>query len=111
MYRCLFILIVLGNTLLIPPGRAAENPQDFTGVWLAYASEAADPRPISDLLTQEGETLVADFNSLYPNIVEADSFCAPAGMPAVMSTVEGRPIEIIHSDKRITVLAALGQVR
>ncbi len=83
--------------------QAAESPQDFTGVWLAFASETAIST--RDILTGEGTTLVADFTALYPNMVEPASYCVTPGMPATMTSIEGYPIEFLHSANRLTLLA------
>lgn len=86
---------------------AADDPREFTGVWQAFASEPAFARDASAALTPEGQTLVADFNALYPNPVEPGAYCVPPGMPATMTSIVSYPIEILHSYNRITILAEM----
>jgi hypothetical protein len=86
---------------------AAENVPDFSGVWVAYASEPAFVRTDAQTLTPEGQALQEAYMSQYPNWVEPGAWCVPPGMPSTMTSLVAYPIEIIQKDNQITLLAEL----
>lgn len=85
---------------------AQEHP-DFTGVWEAYASDAGAGRGgANSALTEEGRALVATFTEEYgEDHPEPGAYCVPPGLPATMTSMVSYPIEVIHSEDRITILA------
>jgi hypothetical protein len=85
----------------------AEEARDFSGVWQAFASEPAISRGAEGSLSAEGRIKVADFNALYPNMIEPGSYCVPPGMPATMTAIVSYPIEITQTSNRITMIAEM----
>ncbi len=81
---------------------------DFSGVWLAFGSETpgtsgtATPR-----LSPDGETAVDGFYAQFTEVPDPGSFCVPNGMPGVMLSTAGYPIEILQTAERLTILAEL----
>jgi hypothetical protein len=87
---------------------AAADEPDFSGVWQAYASVPqsgpGDPTALSDEGTALVDAFFAQFGDHY---VEPGAYCVPPGMPSTMTSMVSYPIEIIHSQNRITMLAEL----
>lgn len=87
--------------------QAATDRPDFTGVWVAYASEPAFLRTDSQTLTPEGQAMQQAYLSQYPNWVEPGAWCVPPGMPSTMTSMVAYPIEVIQKDNQLTMLAEL----
>lgn len=85
---------------------------DLRGVWLGFALEppmrlGAGPAPLNDA----GKAAVEAFYQQYGGgeLPEPGAYCVPAGMPSVMLSLAGYPIEILQSEDRITMLAEMEQ--
>lgn len=79
---------------------------DFSGVWEAYASEPAGGRGAGSTLTEEGQAMVDEFMASFgDSYVEPGAFCVPPGLPATMTSMVSYPVEVIHSEDRVTMLA------
>ena len=89
------------------PALAAQSPPDFSGVWVAYASEPAFVRTDAQTLTPAGQALQEAYLSQYPNWVEPGAWCVPPGMPSTMTSLVAYPIEIIHKENQLTMIAEL----
>jgi len=87
--------------------QAANERPDFSGVWVAYASEPAFVRTDAQTLTPEGKAMQDAYMSQYPNWVEPGAWCVPPGMPSTMTSLVAYPIEVIHKDTQLTMLAEL----
>lgn len=81
---------------------------DFTGVWQAFAAArpaGAEPGPAVSAAGQARiDSWLDQFGDDY---VEPGIFCVPPGMPSTMTAMVSYPIEIIHSENRVTMLAEL----
>jgi hypothetical protein len=93
--------------LLVGSAQGAEDARDFSGVWQAFTSEPAVSRGAEGSLSAEGKIKVADFNALYPNMIEPGSYCVPPGMPSTMTSIVSYPIEITQTPNRIAMFAEL----
>ena len=100
-------LVFAVAALIAPLMHAAENVRDFTGVWVAYASEPAFVRTDSQTLSEAGLARQQAYLSQYPNWVEPGAWCVPPGMPSTMTSLVAYPIEIIQNEKQVTMLAEL----
>ena len=99
---------LLAATLLAPTVQAAEDPRDFSGVWQAFATApTVSAAAAAGTFTNDGEVRLADFAARYPNMVEGDAYCMPAGMPSMMTSIAGNPIDITQTPTRLTLFAAL----
>lgn len=110
MHRCLrlgFATAASSVLLSLPLAAAESTVPDFSGVWVAYASEPAFVRTDSQALTPEGQALQAAYLSQYPNWVEPGAWCVPPGMPSTMTSLVAYPIEIIQRENQITMIAEL----
>lgn len=107
----------LGIVLVLAIGLTAVRPAlaqaDFTGVWQAFATARPDGAGPAPALTATGRARVdAWFAQFGDDYVEPGIFCVPPGMPSTMTALVSYPIEVIHSENRITLLAELDmQVR
>lgn len=97
----------LAFSVLTLPVLAQQAIPDFSGVWVAYASEPAFVRTDSQALTPEGQALQEAYLSQYPNWVEPGAWCVPPGMPSTMTSLVAYPIEVIQKDQQLTMLAEL----
>jgi hypothetical protein len=99
------VAVMLCSVTAIAPAFAQA---DFTGVWQAFAAMRPEGTGPGQALTAAGQARIdrwfAQFGDDY---VEPGIFCVPPGMPATMTSMVSYPIEIIHSENRITILAEL----
>lgn len=86
------------------PQPAAPARPSFAGVWLAFASEGSSPAPE---LSPAGKAAVERFYAEYTTVPDPGAYCVANGMPGVMLSLAGYPIEILQSPTRLTVLAEL----
>ena len=105
-------LVVSCGALLLALGcsasPAAYAQADFTGVWQAFAAARAEGAGPSHELTDAGRARIDAWFAQYgDDYVEPGIFCVPPGMPSTMTAMVSYPIEIIHSEHRITILAEL----
>lgn len=96
-------LVVFSAVTLSSPAPGAEDARDLNGVWQAFSSVHNSRRGANNMLTADGEIKVADFSARYPNMIEAASYCVPAGMPSAMTAITGDPMEITQNTSRITM--------
>lgn len=83
----------------------ADHP-DFSGVWEAYASEPAMGRGAGSAITAQGRAMMDEYMASFgDNYVEPGAYCVPPGLPATMTSMVSYPVEIIHSEDRVTMLA------
>jgi hypothetical protein len=79
----------------------AAEQADFTGVWEAYAAVRGNSSP----MLPEGQQLVDNFSSQFgDNYVEPGSYCVPPGLVGIMTAMVSYPVEVIHSEDRVTML-------
>ncbi|MES2625691.1 MAG: hypothetical protein V4628_10460 [Pseudomonadota bacterium] len=105
MLRRLVFPLFLVHTLLIAAAEDTEHPQDVSSIRQAYATKGPTPGSAHNRLTLEGETPVAVFNTRY----QAD-YCLSFGPSTAMPSIHGNPLEITHSDQRITMVPEPGQI-
>jgi hypothetical protein len=87
---------------------AALAQTDFTGVWQAFAAARPEGAGPTYELTEAGSARIDAWFAQYgDDYVEPGIFCVPPGMPATMTAMVSYPIEIIHSEGRVTMLAEL----
>jgi hypothetical protein len=92
----------------VAAGPEARAQADFTGVWQAFAAATPDNADPPWQLTEAGSARIdAAIAQHGDNYVEPGIFCVPPGMPSTMTAMVSYPIEIIHSEGRITMLAEL----
>ena len=92
------------------PSLAADEHPDFSGVWDRYYEPGAGfggfGGPQEDLpLTAEGQRRSAEYQQLVgPFQDNPGAFCVTYGMPAMMESVGGYPLEIIQRPEQITLI-------
>jgi hypothetical protein len=96
------------------PALAADTPltaaRDFSGVWTSYRAPGppapgAGPRgaPTEPPFTPEGKRLRDEYRKLAgPD--NAGAYCVPYGMPSMMQSAGGYPIEFIHRPEQLTII-------
>jgi hypothetical protein len=88
----------------LPPAR------DFTGVWTTYVPPGETARigrgaPPPELpLTAEGKRLRDEYTKLAINGDNPGAYCVPYGMPTMMQSAGGYPIEFIHRPEQLTII-------
>lgn len=91
---------LLGASLSLAATTAAAE-DDFTGVWEAFTTLNTHTTPMS----ADGQKLVDDWlGSFGDNYVEPGSFCVPPGLMGIMTATVSYPVEVIHSEDRVTLL-------
>lgn len=105
-----FISTLSLSSMIASTAYGADTPTDFTGVWMAYDNDS-NAGPFGggpSALSESGQALVDAYFSQYTGeLPEQGSYCVPPGMPSTMTSMVSYPIEIIHSENRITMLAEL----
>jgi hypothetical protein len=116
-----FVLGVLAGTMLYAlspaaaPAQTANAPltaaRDFSGVWTTYYPPGPRPAfqrgapPPALPFTDEGSRLAAEFAKLAtPAGDNPGSYCVPYGMPTMMQSAGGYPIEFIHRPEQLTII-------
>jgi hypothetical protein len=105
------ILSALMACAAITPVHAAEERPDFSGVWTMYF----DPEqtgfggfggPAEELpFTKEGKRLSDEYQQLVgPTQDNPGAFCVTYGMPAMMESAGGYPIEFIQRPEQLTLI-------
>jgi hypothetical protein len=98
-------LVALAACTPEPPGPARPS---FAGVWIAFGSEApGTASAAAPQLSSGGRAVVDGFYAQYTTVPDPGAYCVPNGMPGVMLSLAGYPIEILQSPERLTVLAEL----
>jgi hypothetical protein len=111
--------------LLAPPAAAQDEPltpaRDFSGVWTTYRDPGAPPgpggpgaaAPPTIPFTPEGARRKAEYDKLTgadvaaPGSLGGDNpgaHCVPYGMPTMMQSAGGYPIEFIHRPEQLTMI-------
>lgn len=123
------ILTILAGAALwaVAPGASAQQadepltPQrDFSGVWTTYGDPDAPPKaggpiaaPSKVPFTAEGARRKAEYDKLVgadkaaPGSFGGDNpaaHCVPYGMPTMMQSAGGYPIEFIHRPEQLTMI-------
>jgi hypothetical protein len=107
-------VLVLGTTIAAwAAGAADESKPDFTGVWGTY-SESGGRRPggpppggaVRDLpFTPEGQRRHDEYNKLLgPERANPAAYCTDYGMPWMMETAGGYPLEFIQRSDQLTII-------
>ena len=97
--------------------KSAKAPVDIDGVWLGIPTRGNGPTGAAwprDKFTPEAKRLIAQFEKTYgPDVPEAGSFCVHSGMPGMMTTFAGYPVEIMtgKSGKQMNMLVETGSFR
>jgi hypothetical protein len=109
-------LAFMALSVLAPIGdaRAADEPlsqaRDFSGVWTTYTPPGETVRyglggPQPELpLTPEGKRLRDEYNKLAIDGDNPGAHCVPYGMPTMMQSAGGYPIEFIHRPEQLTII-------
>jgi len=107
---------VMALAMLAPAGttQAADEPltaaRDFSGVWTTYAPPGETVRygrggPQPELpLTPEGKRMRDEYNKLAIDGDNPGAHCVPYGMPTMMQSAGGYPIEFIHRPEQLTII-------
>jgi hypothetical protein len=107
--------LTLSAALPITVARGADEAltpaRDFTGVWTSYRAagppQAGGPvaAPAPPPFTPEGKRLRDEFVKLAgPGSDNPAAFCVPYGMPTMMQSAGGYPIEFIHRPEQLTII-------
>lgn len=109
-------LAALGMLLLCGLPAAADTPRNerpFDGVWLAFSGGAgASPAWPTDKYTPAAKAAIAAFEDKYgPDAPEAGAFCVHAGMPSMMTSFAGYPIEILTGERQMNMITETGNFR
>jgi hypothetical protein len=88
---------------------------DIDGVWLGVPTSAGGaagaPWPV-DKFTPAAQQAIAEFKKTYgPEVPEAGNYCVHTGMPAMMTTFAGYPVEIMTGRKQMNMLVETGAFR
>lgn len=103
--------------LLFAAEKSAKAPVDIDGVWLGIPAPGGASLGVGwpqDKFTPEAKKLVAEFKKTYgPDVPESGNYCVHTGMPAMMTTFAGYPIEIMtgKSGKQMNMLVETGSFR
>jgi len=107
-------LALLSAPLLSSAATPAKAKPDIDGVWLGISiGGAAGPAwPGLDKFTPAGRQAVEEFSKTYgPEVPEAGNYCVHAGLPAMMTSAAGYPLEIMTGKKQINMLVETGAFR
>lgn len=101
----------IATLALAAPAIGAEKVRpDIQGVWVSVSPFGAG-LPTSKL-TPAGKKANADFQATYgPDAPEAGAYCVHSGMPGMMLSSAGYPLEIIGNDKQINIAVETGSIR
>jgi hypothetical protein len=89
---------------------ALPSARDFSGVWTTYVPPGETLRlgrggPPPELpLTPEGKRLRDEYGKLAINGDNPGAYCVPYGMPTMMQSAGGYPIEFIHRPEQLTII-------
>ena len=104
-------LCALAPAAIAQSAKDALPPQrDFSGVWTSYTPPGETARigrggPQPDLpLTPEGKRLREEYGKLAINGDNPGAYCVPYGMPTMMQSAGGYPIEFIHRPEQLTII-------
>jgi hypothetical protein len=90
-------------------GSESKKP-DIQGVWVSISPFGVG-LPASKL-TPAGKKATAEFKETYgPDAPEAGAYCVHSGMPWMMLSSAGYPLEIIGNDKQINISVETGSIR
>ncbi len=84
--------------------------RDFSGVWTTYRSSEGPPpgpraAPAPLPLTEEGQRLREEYDALMGEGGDnAAAHCVVYGMPTMMASAGGYPIEFIHRPEQLTII-------
>lgn len=96
-----------------PANEPLTQQRDFSGVWTTYRAPggpaAGAGGPIGQQaplpLTAEGKRLRDEYGKLVEkNNDNPGAFCVPYGMPTMMQSAGGYPIEFIHRPEQLTII-------
>lgn len=90
---------------------AAKTPPDFSGVWMAFASENPAGGGTTPTYTDDGKARLAAFKAQYTEIPETGVWCLGAGMPGLMMSMVSYPITIVQTPTLTAMLAELEMQR
>ena len=107
-----------GPSLAQPADQPLTAERDFSGVWTTYSEPGAPPfgaraAPPELPLTAEGKRRAAEYRKLTgedtaaPGSLGGDNpgaHCVPYGMPTMMQSAGGYPIEFIHRPEQLTMI-------
>ena len=100
-----FITMVSGYSAVL----AAEQHPDFSGVWTTYTEPAGSKSPRAPApplpLTVEGKRLVKEYQDLVsPFGDNSATYCTTYGIPTMMESAGGYPIEFIQKSDQLTII-------
>lgn len=90
---------------------AAKAPPDFSGVWMAFASENPAGGDTTPTYSSAGKARLDAFKAQYTEIPETGLWCLGTGMPGVMMSMVSYPITIVQTPKLMAMLAELEMQR
>jgi hypothetical protein len=90
---------------------AVNAPPDFSGVWMAFASENPTGGGNTPTYSDEGKARLAEFRAQYTEIPETGLWCLGTGMPGVMLSMVSYPITIVQKPGLMAMLAELEMQR
>ena len=100
----IFSMLFAGLLFVPVLANSADHP-DFTGVWQAYGSDPRFGVGGENALTQQGAAMVDAYFAQYgDDFAEPGSYCVPPGLAGTMTSMVSYPIEVLHSQDRVTIL-------
>jgi hypothetical protein len=92
-----------------PP--AASVSPDFSGVWMAFATENPAGGGNTPVYSDAGKATLDAFKAQYTEVPETGLWCLGTGMPHVMLSMVSYPITIVQTPKLMAMLAELEMQR
>jgi hypothetical protein len=107
-------IVALASPTFVAHGASApatKAPPDFSGVWMAFASENPAGGGGNPTYTNEGKAKLDAFKAQYTEIPETGLWCLGTGMPGMMLSMVSYPITVVQTPKVIAMLAELEMQR
>lgn len=107
------LLTTAVSMLWLSAAHADTNKPNLDGVWIGVTvAGRTGPAWPTEKLTPTAKQAIDAFEQMYgPDVPEAGSYCVHSGMPSMMTSSAGYPIEIISNGKQINMSVETGSFR